>query len=81
MHIFLCDHVQDVMLKSLASQIESIYDVDKGAPFPDFIGVGDSGGDLVDELIKKIPCKEKTFHTNPQGRSRWKRTNNTRFID
>lgn len=59
MFIYICDHVLDDMIESLAKQIEKYYTQDGKLILPDFIAVGDSGEEIVRKLSNKLSKKEK----------------------
>lgn len=59
MFIYICDHVLDGMIESLAQQIEKHYTQDGKLVLPDFIAVGNSGEEIVKKLSNKLSKKGK----------------------
>ena len=57
MFIFICDHVLDGMIESLAQQIEKHYTHNAKLILPDFIAVGNSGEEIVKKLSNKLSKK------------------------
>jgi len=75
MFIYICDHVLDDMIESLAKQINQYYTHDGVLILPDFIAVGDSGEEIVKKLSNKLSKKERdnlkiyNFETGEKGKS------------
>jgi adenine/guanine phosphoribosyltransferase-like PRPP-binding protein len=75
MYIYICDHVLDDMIESLAKQINQYYTHDGILILPVFIAVGDSGDEIVKKLSNKLSPKERdnlkiyNFETGEKGKS------------
>ncbi len=57
MFVYICDHVLDDMIESLARKVEEHYVHDGKTVLPDFVAVGASGEEIVKRLLSRLSKK------------------------